>query len=103
GYIPQALFTGSLLDLFHDSHNNDDALEQLIYDQQITEQDQQFVDQHMQDMQHFNDMNQMHQDQQFMDNMNDPYLNPGQDQVIDESYHGIDHHDFHDSGHNDHF
>lgn len=35
--------------------------------------------------------------QQFIDQMHDPYLNPGQDIVIDETYHGIDH------GSHDHF
>lgn len=29
--------------------------------------------------------------QQFIDQMHDPYLHPGQDIVIDETYHGIDH------------
>lgn len=37
--------------------------------------------------------------QQIMRDMHDPYLNPGQDHVVDETYHGIDHgmdhhHDF---------
>lgn len=29
--------------------------------------------------------------QRVMEEMHDPYLNPGQDIVVDESYHGIDH------------
>ncbi|ADH97764.1 hypothetical protein [Salisediminibacterium selenitireducens] len=35
-----------------------------------------------------------HHDQEFQKEMNDshnPYVNPGQDIIVDESYHGIDH------------
>ncbi|MFD1706893.1 hypothetical protein ACFSCZ_09135 [Siminovitchia sediminis] len=34
---------------------------------------------------------QSHMDDQMLRDMHDPYLNPGQDIVVDEVYHGIDH------------
>ncbi|VEF46575.1 Uncharacterised protein [Bacillus freudenreichii] len=68
------------------SISSQDDIDELIYQSHLD--DQMFHDQMDQDR--------MFQDQMQRD-MHDPYLNPGQDIVVDESYHGIDH------GGNDHF
>lgn len=61
------MFSSALSSLSSKSDYHDD-MDQLMYQMHVDEQ-----------------MEQMHRD------MHDPYLNPGQDFVVDEVYHGIDH------------
>lgn len=78
--------------------------------QQSIEQHQSSVDQHERDRQQFEQQNQMSHDEHQLKSMNNPYMNPGQDIVVDEHYHDIDlgfsnvQHDFDNSFHdnNDH-
>lgn len=80
------------------SHVDDDYDVQLLQEQAI-EQHQQFVEQHQRDVDLFNQQNQMQQDFDRMNEMHDPFLNPGQDIVVDEHHH-LDH-GFDDGGHHD--
>ena len=71
--------------LSNDTAGSFDDLEDMMLQQQMD--DQLLMDQQMRDM-------------------HDPYLNPGQDIVVDESYHGIDHgadHSFDSGGHHNDF
>jgi len=60
------------------------------------------MEQHQRDVQQLNDQNQLQNDINQLQDMHDPYLNPGQDIVVDEHHHSFDH-GFNDSGHHDHF
>lgn len=72
----------SQLSNISDSLRDDDhMLEQFMRENQERE----FMNQQMHD-----DQDREFMEQQMRD-MHDPYLNPGQDIVVDESYHGIDH------------
>lgn len=44
----------------------------------------------------------MQHDMQQLQDMHDPYMNPGQDIVVDEHFHNIDH-GFNDGGNHDYF
>lgn len=84
-FAPTDLTSEGLTQFFHDN----EELEQLQQQQLLHDylHQQQIYDQQQHDLEQL----------QHIQNMHDPYLNPGQDIVVDETYHG------HDHGFDDHF
>lgn len=70
---------------------------------QAVEDHHTFMDDHEEMTRQFNEQNQINQDMQQLQDMHDPFTNPGQDMIIDEQHHGIDHGLGMNDMHDDHF
>lgn len=84
-------------DIFQHDSDADWHLRQAIEDHHT------FMDDHERTMQQFNEQNQINHDMQQLQETHDPFTNPGQDMIIDEQHHGIDHGLGMNDMHNDHF
>src|SRR5690625_2569466 len=70
---------------------------------QAVEDHHTYMDDHEEMTRQFNEQNQINQDMQQLQDMHDPFTNPGQDMIIDEQHHGIDHGLGMNDMHDDHF
>ena len=78
----------------------DDDLD--LLQQQALENHQMMTDEHLSEMQRFQEQNQWQQEMDQLQFDNNPYMNPGQDIVADEHHHHLDH-GFDDGNHHDPF